>query len=109
MSTITHAREQLTNQRTPIADTWPSRAGADDPRVLRQTQGMIGVVILGSVAAAYFFGAAWTIIPAIIGTGLVVAGLSGICPMAMLIAKMPWNRSLVRAPESPTRSSCCGR
>lgn len=71
--------------------------------VMRQTQAVIGVVISGGVLGAYFVDPAWVILPAIAGVGLVVAGLSGMCPMAALIARLPWNRGSVRE----SCGTCC--
>ena len=51
-----------------------------------------GLVVLGSVLALtvhpYFTGLA-----AFVGAGLVFAGVTDTCGMAMLLAKMPWNRA----------------
>ncbi len=75
--------------------------------VMRQTQGLIGTVLLGGAAAAYFVSMAWVVVPLIIGMGLLFAGATGMCPMASLIARMPWNK----AAEADFRGSsggCCG-
>lgn len=48
-------------------------------------------VTLGVVVNPYFIG-----LPALVGAGLVFAGVTDTCGMGMLLAKMPWNRS------------CCG-
>ena len=44
-------------------------------------------VLLGALVAPAFFG-----IAAFVGAGLVLAGVSGFCGMAHLLAAMPWNR-----------------
>ena len=41
-----------------------------------------------------------------VGTGLFMAGLTGFCPMATLLAKMPWNRA--SSAPAPTNSACRG-
>ncbi len=64
-----------------------------DPRVLRQTQAVIGVMLLASASASYFVDSAWLAIPAFIGVALLVAGATGVCPMALVLARMPWNRA----------------
>lgn len=74
--------------------------------VMRQTQGLIGLVLLASTSAAYFAHPAFLILPAIIGTGLLVSGFSGVCPMAFAIARLPWNKA-ESTKSSP--NSCCGR
>lgn len=83
---------------------------ADAPHsksVMRQTQGLIGVVLLGGVAAAYFVSMAWVLLPVIIGLGLLFAGVSGMCPMASLIASMPWNKT-AEADYRTSSGGCCG-
>lgn len=75
--------------------------------VMRQTQALIGTVLLASAAAAYFVHIAWLIIPTIIGCGLIFAGTSGLCPMASLVARMPWNRS-AEARHHASAGGCCG-
>jgi rhodanese-related sulfurtransferase len=50
------------------------------------------IVLLGAVAAMvtgniYFAG-----IPAFVGAGLMIAGITDSCAMGMMLAKMPWNR-----------------
>lgn len=47
---------------------------------------VIGVA-LGALVAPAFYGLA-----GLVGAGLVVAGLTGTCPLATLLAAMPWNR-----------------
>jgi rhodanese-related sulfurtransferase len=44
-------------------------------------------VLLGSLVHPYFFG-----LSGFIGLGLIFAGVTDICPMAMMIARMPWNQ-----------------
>ncbi len=83
-------------------------AGAPHSKtVMRQTQGLIGTVLIAGVAAAYFVSTAWFVVPTIIGMGLLVAGLCGICPMASFVARLPWNRS-AEADYRASSGSCCG-
>jgi len=44
----------------------------------------------------------FAIIPLAVGCGLLFAGLTGICGLALLLAKMPWNKSSFCNPDS-----CC--
>lgn len=44
-------------------------------------------VLLGFLAHPYFF-----VVSAFVGAGLLFAGLSDTCGMALLLAKMPWNQ-----------------
>lgn len=48
-------------------------------------------VLLGSTLNLAFFG-----LSAFVGVGLIVAGITDSCAMGMLLAKMPWNRTVLR-------------
>lgn len=45
-------------------------------------------VVLGTFVHPYLYG-----LSAFVGLGLVFAGITDICPMAMMIARMPWNQA----------------
>jgi rhodanese-related sulfurtransferase len=49
------------------------------------------LVFLGSLLAA-FLHRAFLVIPGFVGAGLVFAGITDICGMGMLLARMPWNK-----------------
>lgn len=55
-------------------------------------------VLLGWLVHSVFFG-----LSALIGAGLVFAGVTDTCGMGMLLARMPWNQVKETAP------TCCGR
>jgi rhodanese-related sulfurtransferase len=58
----------------------------------RQVQITVGIVLL-IFAAASWSGASWsTFAVAAVGLGLTMAGLTGTCAMARVLAVMPWNR-----------------
>jgi rhodanese-related sulfurtransferase len=61
--------------------------------LMRQVQIAAGsLVLLGTVLA--ILASPWfLVIPAFVGAGLVVAGITGFCGMARLLARMPWNRN----------------
>lgn len=65
--------------------------------LMRQVQiGAGGLVLVGSLLA--FFVSTWLIaLPAFVGAGLLVAGITGFCGMARLLARMPWNRNQTAA------------
>lgn len=70
------------------------------PSLMRQVQMIAGtLILLGSLLKSV-----WWLVP-IVGFGLLMAGLTGLCPMAGLLAKMPWNR----LPVSPQASACSTR
>ena len=60
-----------------------------------------GLVVLGAVLG-HLVNPAWHALSAFIGAGLVFAGVTDTCGMAMMLAKMPWNQ--VRG-----AASCCAR
>ena len=58
----------------------------------RQVQLTIGAgVLIGSVFG-YFISPNFFLLSAFFGAGLIFAGLSGYCGLAVLMAKMPWNK-----------------
>lgn len=60
----------------------------------RQVQLTIGLLLItGSVLGA-LFSPAWFVLTGLIGAGLTVAGLTGFCGLALVMAKMPWNQSV---------------
>ena len=61
--------------------------------LMRQVQLVIGVVSATGALLALTVDPWFAVLPLITGAGLLVAGLSGTCGLALLLAKMPWNRS----------------
>lgn len=66
----------------------------------RQTHIAIGLFIIIINALGYFVNIKLTFLTLIFGGGLLFAGLTGFCGLAMLIAKMPWNKG------SACKTSC---
>ena len=58
----------------------------------RQVQLTIGLGLLLSVALGYGVHPGFFLLAGFFGLGLTFAGLTGTCGLAMLLAKMPWNR-----------------
>lgn len=58
----------------------------------RQVQITIGALMLTGVALSVFVAPGFVILPTLLGAGLMMAGLTGWCGMAHLLAAMPWNR-----------------
>ncbi|MBK6939387.1 MAG: MBL fold metallo-hydrolase [Planctomycetes bacterium] len=68
------------------------REGTKSLALDRQVQLTIGAgIVLGSVLG-WLVHPAWFGLPAFFGAGLLFAGLSGTCGLALLLARMPWNR-----------------
>ena len=71
----------------------PVRRDASRPLELqRQVQIAAGTLVaagtaLGAVVSPWFY-----LLPGFVGCGLIFAGLTGLCGMARLLMKMPWNR-----------------
>lgn len=72
--------------------------------LMRQVQITIGFfVLLGSLLTVYV-DPRWIYLCMFFGAGLIFAGLSGFCGLALMIAKMPWNRVDSIA---CSKTSCC--
>lgn len=59
--------------------------------IMRQVQLIAGLLVLASTLASVFLNPHFVYVAMFVGTGLTVAGFSGFCLMAELLAKMPWN------------------
>ena len=72
--------------------------------LMRQVQIMIGLGVLAGVILARTVHPDFIFLSAFFGAGLLFAGLTGWCGLALLMAKMPWNR----VPGQPcgTPASC---
>ena len=60
--------------------------------VLRQVQITVGSIVSIGAVLALTVDPRFAWIPLIMGCGLVFAGVSGFCGLAILLARMPWNR-----------------
>jgi rhodanese-related sulfurtransferase len=67
--------------------------------LMRQVQIAIGIGILAGVLLSLTMDPRWIYLCAFFGAGLVFAGSTGWCGLAILISKMPWNRV--------SSGSCC--
>ncbi|MEY5032040.1 MAG: hypothetical protein RL354_1071 [Planctomycetota bacterium] len=86
----------------------PTVVDAARPRlgVMQQTQLTIGVGVAAGTALGAFVNPWFLVIPAFMGCGLMVAGATGFCGLATVLAKMPWNR--VKGSCATGGGSCCG-
>jgi len=70
--------------------------------LMRQVQIVVGAVsALGSLLALTV-NPWFALVPFVTGGGLLFAGLTGFCGLALVLAKMPWNKS-----SSCNSTSCC--
>jgi rhodanese-related sulfurtransferase len=60
--------------------------------LMQQVQITAGFLTLLGVVLGYFVHPYFVGLSAFIGAGLMFAGATGLCPMASMIAKMPWNQ-----------------
>ncbi|MEB3255699.1 MAG: rhodanese-like domain-containing protein [Synechococcaceae cyanobacterium] len=60
--------------------------------LMRQVQIAAGSLVLLGLILSQLAAPGWILLSWFVGAGLVVAGVSGFCGMARLLALMPWNR-----------------
>lgn len=77
--------------------------------LMRQVQIVVGALLLAGALLAIFVDQRWVYLSMVLGAGLLFAGLSGYCGLAMLLAKMPWNRvESGSCGSTANNNSCCG-
>lgn len=78
--------------------------------LMRQVQLVVGVLGALGAGLAIWVDVRWAWVPLVIGVGLFVAGATGFCGLALVLARMPWNRRLRVANSSvpAAQGSCCG-
>ena len=60
--------------------------------LMRQVQIMVGFFSATGAALALLINAWFALIPLAMGCGLLFAGITGFCGLALVLAKMPWNK-----------------
>ena len=82
----------------------PTNVDAARPKlgVMQQTQLAIGLGVAAGTALGAFVHPWFLAIPAFMGCGLIVAGATGFCGLATVLAKMPWNRTGAFAADTGT-------
>ena len=68
----------------------------------RQIQSVAGLICLIGVTLGTFVNPWFYLLAGFVGAGLFMAGLTGFCPMGILMAKMPWN-------QGKACGTCCTR
>ena len=61
--------------------------------IMRQVQIGAGSMILLGVLLGFFVSQWFFLLSGFVGAGLLFAGLTGFCGLAILLAKMPWNKA----------------
>jgi rhodanese-related sulfurtransferase len=71
--------------------------------LMRQVQIVVGFLSAAGSILALTVDPLFALLPLVIGSGLLFAGLTGYCGLALVLAKMPWNKTT--ACNSPTNCS----
>jgi rhodanese-related sulfurtransferase len=61
--------------------------------LMRQVQIVAGAVSAAGAGLALAVDGRFALVPLLVGGGLLFAGVTGACGLALVLAKMPWNRS----------------
>jgi rhodanese-related sulfurtransferase len=77
-----------------------NRGGSGTLPLMRQVQITVGFISAAGAVLALAVHPLFAIIPLVTGCGLLFAGITGRCGLALLLAKMPWN-------HSQSCGSCC--
>jgi hypothetical protein len=67
----------------------------------RQVQLVAGTMALTGAILAFSVNPAWIFLSGFVGFGLLLAGATDFCPMAILLAKMPWNQGSKKTTNCP--------
>lgn len=76
----------------------------------RQVRVAAGTLVLVGALLGYFAHPYWIGLSAFVGAGLIFAGVTDTCGMAMLLARMPWNRvgkTSPRTADDVPAKTCC--
>ena len=73
------------------AEGLPLNRGRKMMSLERQVRIAAGALVFTGALFGYFVNPAWIALSGFVGAGLVFAGITDTCGMAMLIARMPWN------------------
>ena len=60
--------------------------------IIRQVMITAGSLVLLGIVLGDLHSSAWYLLSAFVGAGLVFAGITGICTLSKILAKMPWNK-----------------
>lgn len=74
----------------------------------RQVRIAAGSLVLAGALLGFFVHPYWIALSAFVGAGLIFAGVTDTCGMAMLLARMPWNQvSKKRDPADSASDKAC--
>jgi rhodanese-related sulfurtransferase len=66
--------------------------------LMRQVQIVAGAMALLGTLLGVYYAPGFLILPGLVGAGFLVAGVTGFCGMARVLALMPWNKAF-RSPQ----------
>ncbi len=69
------------------------RGGSAGLPLMRQVQITVGFLSAAGAALALTINPWFALVPLVTGCGLLFAGLTGFCGLALVLAKMPWNKT----------------
>jgi rhodanese-related sulfurtransferase len=75
-----------------IAAQLPTLKGHGVISIERQVRITAGTLVFSGVVLGHFIHPYFYLLPALVGCGLIFAGLSDWCGMGLLLARMPWNK-----------------
>lgn len=70
----------------------PLNRGKETISLERQVRIAAGTFIFTGSLLAWFIHPAWLALPAMMGAGLLFAGITNSCGLGLLLARMPWNK-----------------
>lgn len=74
--------------------------------LVRQVMITVGILLLAFTALAATVSPLFFIGTGLMGAGLLFAGATGICALATVLSKMPWNRATEPGPAAKNTASC---
>jgi rhodanese-related sulfurtransferase len=72
--------------------------------IMRQVQITVGSLSTVGAILALTVSPFFAIVPLILGGGLFIAGMTGFCGLAVVLAKMPWNQAVMQRHGSEMKS-----
>lgn len=73
----------------------------------RQVRLIVGIAVLAGTGLGFAWSPWFFALAAFFGAGLAFSGLTGFCGLAMVLAKLPWNRRALTAQGSEPASGTC--
>ncbi|MEK6623714.1 MAG: DUF2892 domain-containing protein [Bdellovibrionota bacterium] len=75
--------------------------------IMRQVHIIAASMVFCAFLAAHFIYPGLIYMALLVGIGLFIFGLTGHCPMAWLLQKMPWNQAGVCCKSEENKGNCC--